>query len=127
MLCRLQPLLFERKFLKPCPQLLSLTLPNGKRDGAIVIEMLVDDTRLHLLYNTHHTIHHRISELISDLLFNQPLLNDSMCDSISRCSAISHDKTTCTKVYASVVTDDTDKNVRQIVAVDLSKDRLTCC
>ena len=89
--------------------------------------MLVHDTWLHLFHDTHHTIHHRISKLIGDMLFDQPFFYLGMRDSICGCGAVSHDKPRRTELYSSEIAHDTDEDIRQIVAVDLSEDGLAGC
>ena len=61
------------------------------------------------------------------MLFDQPFFYLGMRDSICGCGAVSHDKPRRTELYSSEIAHDTDEDIRQIVAVDLSEDGLAGC
>ena len=101
-------------------------LTNGQFDGAGIVELLFHDTRIHLLHDTHHLVHHRIREMILHNLLHLSGDDLRMINGISGRCLISHNQSAGTQVHTPVITHNDNQDIRKLIRVDLSQDGFSC-
>ena len=102
-------------------------LADREYDLAGVVIGLGNDTRIHVLDNTHDIVHLWIGERILHQFLHLTGFNSGMRNGISRCLTIGYDKTTGPQVHTPIVAHHHDEDIREFIGIDLSEDGFTGC
>ena len=116
----------ERQLGKACTEAVGFTSADGKADGAGVVVGLGNDAGRHLLDDAHDVVHQGIGEGVVDDFLDKARLHLCMGDGIGGSLPISDNKSAGAEINAAIVSNDDDKDVGELVGVDLTEDGLAC-